>query len=129
MKKWLAVLLVAAMMLSMLPMIALAQSTDKTLYLKPNANWTSGGARFAAYFFGNGETWVSMTDSDSDGIYEVTAPAGYPNVIFCRMNPGAAANDWGNKWNQTSNLTISTRRNNLYTINDGSWDAGWWSVK
>lgn len=105
-----------------------------TLYLKPNSNWLQSNARFAAYFFNDNigkNKWVSMTDTNSDGIYEVTIPTdySYPNVIFCRMNPGAAANDWGNKWNQTSNLTISTRRNNLYTINDGSWDAGWWSIK
>ena len=106
----------------------------ETLYLKPNSNWLQANARFAAYFFDNSigkNTWVSMTDADKDGIYEVTIPTNYsyPNVIFCRMNPGVAANNWNNKWNQTGDLTISTRRNNLYTINDDSWDAGWWSIK
>lgn len=95
------------------------------LYLKPNSNWTQANARFAAYFFGNGETWVSMTDSNGDGIYEVQKPTkNYPNVIFCRMNPSATANNWDNKWNQTADLTVPTNGNNLYTVKDGTWDKG-----
>ena len=50
----LAFALTLVMILSMLPMVALAATPSK-LYLKPNSNWTSAGARFAAYFFGNGE--------------------------------------------------------------------------
>lgn len=103
--------------------------TDNNLYLKPNSNWTQANARFAAYFFGNGEKWVSMTDSDSDGIYEVEKQVGYPSVIFCRMNPGNSENNWDNKWNQTGDLDIPTNGNNLYTINTGSWDQGTWSKK
>ena len=103
----------------------------KKLYLKPNSNWTKDGARFAAYFFGNGEKWVSMTAvNGKSGYYEVTVPDGYPNVIFCRMNPSASANNWGNKWNQTSDLVVPTNDNNLYTVKEGTWDKGGgsWSV-
>jgi hypothetical protein len=125
-----SILLVLAMVLAMLPLGAMAATPD-TLYLKPNSNWKEANARFAAYFFGNGETWVSMTDADADGIYEVTVPAGYPNVIFCRMNPSAAANNWNNKWNQTADLTVPTDGTNCYTVKDGTWDkgGGTWSVK
>ena len=107
------------------------ESDKKLLYLKPNNNWKSDGARFAAYFFGNGEKWVDMTDSDGDGYYECENPAGYSSVIFCRMNPGATANIWDNKWNQTSDLTIPTDGNNCYTITEGAWDkgSGTWSKK
>ena len=94
------------------------------LYLIPNDNWKQENARFAAYFFGNGETWGSMTDSDSDGVYEVDVPSGYPNVIFCRMNPSAAANNWNNKWSQTSDLTIPDDGTDMYTIKAGTWDKG-----
>lgn len=104
-----------------------------TLYLQPNSNWKKDNARFAAYFFGNGEKWVGMTDADKDGIYEVAIPADkvYPNVIFCRMNPSNSSNNWNNKWNQTSDLTIPTDGKNLYTVKDGTWDkgGGTWSVK
>ena len=108
--------------------------TANKLYLKPNANWKQSNARFAAYFFGSGDKWVSMTDTDKDGIYEVNIPEGYDygcNVIFCRMNPATTANNWNNKWNQTSDLKAPTDGKNLYTVKDGTWDkgGGTWSVK
>lgn len=107
------------------------EGSGNYIYLKPNSNWTQDNARFAAYFFDNGETWVSMTDSDSDGIYECEIPAGYPKVIFCRMNPSAIANNWANKWNQTADLTIPTDGKNLYTVADRAWNEGdgTWSTK
>ena len=103
------------------------------LYLTPNANWKKDNARFAAYFFGNGETWVSMTKvAGETDLYEVTIPTDkkYPNVIFCRMNPSAAANNWSNKWNQTADLTIPTDGKNHYTVKAGTWDkgGGTWSI-
>ena len=94
------------------------------LYLKPNANWKKDNARFAAYFFGNGEKWVNMTDSNSDGIYEVVVPAGFVNIIFCRMNPGTTSNGWSNKWNQTGDLKVPTDGTNCYTVKENTWDKG-----
>ncbi len=101
------------------------------LYFKPNDNWASSNARFAAYFFGNGEKWVSMTDGNGDGVYEVAIPSGYTSVIFCRMNPSASANNWTNKWNQTADLTINKDKLYVYTDNS-NWDKGtgvWLSTK
>ena len=97
------------------------------LYLTPNSNWNQSNARFAAYFFGNGEKWISMTKvAGETNLYEVEAPAGYPKVIFCRMNPSSSANNWdeGVKWNQTGDLTIPTDGKNHYTVKDGTWDKG-----
>ena len=109
--------------------------TEKVVYLKPNSNWTQANARFAAYFFGGtpNEVWVSMT-AVGDGTYQVNLPEGYDygcNIIFCRMNPGTTANNWTNKWNQTSDLTTPTDGKNLYTVKAGTWDKGGgsWSVK
>ncbi len=96
------------------------------LYLVPNANWNQSNARFAAYFFGDGEAWVSMTKvAGESNLYEVTAPAGknFTNVIFCRMNPSASANNWDNKWNQTADLTFNGT-SNCYTVKEGTWDSG-----
>ena len=110
--------------------------TANKLYLKPNSNWTLDSARFAAYFFKDAENnvWVSMVESDSEGIYEVNIPEGYvfgENVIFCRMNPSTTSNNWNNKWNQTSDLVIPTDGKNLYTVAEGTWDngGGTWSTK
>ena len=121
-----ALVIVLAMMMSVATLFASAADQPETLYLTPNANWKQSNARFAAYFFGNGETWVSMTDADGDGVYEVKVPTDkvYPNVIFCRMNPSASANNWNNKWNQTADLTIPTSGANHYTVKEGTWDSG-----
>ncbi|MBE6924081.1 MAG: hypothetical protein E7466_02425, partial [Ruminococcaceae bacterium] len=121
--KFLSAVLVICMVISMIPAVALAATPD-VLYLKPNSNWQQAGARFAAYFYGNGDTWVDCTDSDGDGVYEVVVPAGYTSVIFCRMNPGNATNSWDNKWNQTADLAIPTDGTNCYTVEAGSWDYG-----
>lgn len=97
------------------------------LYLTPNSNWNNDNARFAAYFFGNGEKWISMTKvAGETNLYEVEAPAGYPKVIFCRMNPSTSANNWndGVKWNQTGDLTIPTDGKNHYTVKEGTWNEG-----
>lgn len=118
------------------PEVEEPEVTENVLYLKPNSNWKQSNARFAAYFFNNaGNAWVSMVDSDSDGIYEVNIPEGYTfgdNVIFCRMNPSSTANNWNNKWNQTADLTIPTDGKNLFTIPGTTWNDATnsnWSVK
>lgn len=98
-----------------------ADASKNILYLKPQSTWKQGNERYSAYFFGNGTTWESMTDSDSDGIYEVVVPDGYPNVIFCRMNGTTNSNDWNNKWDQTADLVIPSDGNNLYTMPNATW--------
>jgi hypothetical protein len=102
----------------------------RILYLLPQAEWDKDNARFAAYFFGNGEKWEDMKKFTTYKYY-VIPPAGYPNVIFCRMNGNATANNWNNKWNQTVDLTIPTNGNNTCTISN-FWNnkaSGSWSKK
>ena len=125
-----ALVLVLTMLVGMTTIFASAASQPEYLYLTPNANWKQSNARFAAYFFGNGETWVSMTYNSTLGVYEVKVPTAkvYPNVIFVRMNPSTTANNWNNKWNQTGDLTIPTGNNNVFTVPSGAWDgstSGW----
>ena len=99
----------------------------EVLYLKPSSNWQSDGARFALYLFNNStstNTWVSMTkvDDPSVTVYTATVPTGdWAGLIFCRMNPSAALNDWTNKWNQTGDLTWNGT-NNCFTVPAGTWD-------
>lgn len=101
------------------------------VYLTPNENWNSANARFAAYFFTPGYTWVDMTDLDSDGTYECEIPEGYSSVIFCRMNPETTENNWDNKWNQTTDLSLLDLvpgTSDCYYITPGSWDKGYWGA-
>lgn len=126
MKKIFTLFAALAMVMSMFA------ATPEKLYLTPNSNWKTDNARFAAYFFGNGEKWVSMTKvANETDLYEVTVPAGFSKVIFCRMNPSASANNWNNKWNQTGDLTIPTDGKNHCTIKAGQWNCGTnltWSI-
>lgn len=112
------------------------------VYLKPNSEWKSDGARFAAYFFSkNGETttfekWMSMFDAE-DGTYYCEIPAGQPqSVIFCRMDPNNQTNGWENNsvWNQTVDLQLVDA--DIFTIENahfgdgekkatGSWNIIW----
>ena len=102
------------------------------LYLKPGP-WANDTPRFVAYFFDNStntNTWVTMYDTNGDGVYECEAPDGYPNVIFVRMNPATADNNWDNKWNQTGDLVVPTDDTNCYEITaygaDGQASVGQW---
>ena len=133
--KFFCLLLVICMVIAMLPVVALAGPVTprpSKLYLKPNSNWLEADARFAAYYFSDNSdgVWESMSDPDGDGIYEVPVPTTFDYVIFCRMNPTASVNSWGGKWNQTADLTIPLNGNNLYTVEEGTWDNGngTWSV-
>ena len=117
--------------------------TADTLYMKPEReSWRQNNERYAMYVYNNqaGE-WVSMTDSNSDGIYEASVPAGaWKGVIFCRMNRSIPANRWNEKtdtdetkpvWNQTVDL-FPTGTNNLFTVtdkdtNDNTKYTGTWS--
>ena len=127
--KIIALVLALVMVLLLIPVttVSAANITGGTvLYLVPNSNWNQSNARFAAYFFGSsGNAWASMTKvAGETNLYEVTAPAGtWTNVIFCRMNPSATANNWNNKWNQTADL-VYNGTSNCYTVKAGTWDSG-----
>lgn len=79
--------------------------TIDKLYFITNENWKTDNARFAAYFFGNGEKWVDMT-LHAENVYVCDKQEGYPSVIFCRMNTATTDNKWDNRWDQTADLTI-----------------------
>ena len=102
-----------------------------TLYLKPNANWKVDNARFAVYTWDGGEQWFDMTYDSTLDLYKTVIPEGIVNVILCRMNPNTTANNWTNKWNQTSDLTFNSRTTlNTYAVKEDTWDkgGGTWSL-
>ncbi len=106
----------------------------KTIYLKPNSNWTKDGAWFAAYLCNGSEaaSWHKMNVCPEDGTYyQVDIDDAKldenmnKNIIFCRMNPASSNLDWGSKWNQSGNLDIKKlASNNCCAINSEQWDCG-----
>lgn len=106
------------------------ESTDRTIYLKPNSNWLKDNARFAVYVWdSSGKEWHNMT-LDGNGYYKVTIPKKYSNIIFARMNPSTTSNNFnsGICWNKTDDQTIQTDGKNCFVINDGSWNQGTWTT-
>ena len=97
-----------------------------TIYFRPTNAWKEHNAWFAVYYWNDKKNgWVSMEDGDGHGkLYKAELPGGYSNLIFVRLRPSSADGytsnnsglDWGNQWEQTSNLTIPTDDNVLYDM-------------
>lgn len=111
------------------------------VYFRPNANWKSNNARFAAYFYsssnGDHNTWMSLLPTDTEDLYWCDLPTEYDRVIFCRMTPSDTYNKWENRWNEAEPKDVLEI--NCFTINDGQWGGdpnkqddpkatGYWSL-
>ncbi len=100
---------------------------EQKLYFKPDTNWESDGARFAAYYWDIlGENkWADCVYNEENDVYEVISPAVgegksqtvWTNLKFLRMNPDFEDNKWNNGdedetgkpkrvWNDTKDLTF-----------------------
>lgn len=92
-----------------------------TLYFKPGV-WNVDGAIFRAWTWGGAEadSWVNLTDTDSDGIYEGEIFSDRTDIIFLRAKSGSTG--WNNEWNRVQ----TTYKDNLFSI-DG-WSYGSWST-
>lgn len=103
-----------------------APAVKQMIYMKDDCGWNSDGAHIYAYFW-NPATWVKMTDTDGDKIYECELPEGVANVIFVRKNSVNDTGDWTGVWNQTSDLVLPTDGSNMFTMS--YWSGGTWSFK
>ncbi len=122
----LAVILTLTMLIGMVTVTAFAADAGTTVYLEPTAEWDKDGARFAVYYWTSDSDngWVDMT-SEGEGIYKAVIPAGYSNIIFCRMDGANPDNNWDNKWNQTADLVALA--DDTFTItgpSTGVWASG-----
>ena len=121
----------------------------KKVYFRPNNNWKSDNARFAAYFLKNENNsinkWMSLLPTETDGLYwcdlpttdDNGTPQYFDRVIFCRMDPTKTINSWDNRWNEAETQDILNI--NCFTINEGQWGkennndtkapaTGYWSL-
>ena len=137
MKKFTSILLMLFFALSGL--FAANMKGGEVFYLTPHTTWNSDNARYAIYFFNNStgkNTWASMSKVEGESnLWTGTVPAGdWANLIFCRMNPSATTNGWGNNvfWGgQTQDLTWDGT-NNWFKVDSSkdAWNkpAGTWST-
>ena len=95
------------------------EDTANYIYFVPGSSWDTGDTWFAAYFFGNGDTWVKLEEVN-DTTYRVAVPDGYTHVIFCRMKSSDKNTlGWGNIWNQTEDIKLPTDGKDTFTITTG----------
>ena len=99
----------------------------KTIFLQPNSDWKTNSAKFALYYFRKeGETiygtgWTDfMTQFPCSTDYYVATIPQWNGVQInaVRLNSDATEGTWDKKWNQTSDITITS--NDLVTIT--GWD-------
>jgi len=123
-KRLFAMLMVIAMMLALLPVMALAADTT-TLYLKPG-DWNQAGAWFQAWRWGGStaDSWVTFTDSDGDGVFETEIPTGTTGMKLLRKSPSHAAGTW-DKWNETGDISYSGAYNCISITGWGASDYSW----
>ena len=108
--------------------VSWSTTNDDEIHFKPNANWKSDGARFAAYFYnGSKNEWKELTKNGD--IYSCEKPTNnYTHVIFVRLNPAGKEDSqknnglhWDYKWTQTINLSLPTDGKNFYSLEEGAW--------
>ena len=94
---------------------------NDTMYFQPNSTWKANNSRFAMYLWdGSGNnTWADMTDTDGDGTYAASVPAGkWTGIIFCCMKGSTTENAWSNKTYQTLDL-FPDENTDRYTLRSG----------
>ena len=104
-----------------------AATKPELLYLSKDT-WDTGGAWFAAYFYGDeGSAWAKMTYTSVTDKFVCKTPQdkNYTHVIFVRMDKDKKELSFDSKWNQTGNLELKSDKN-CYTVtgwneNDGKW--------
>ncbi len=116
----LALLVVMTLLVSMVTLTAHAAEGSE-VYLDPG-KWSTENTSFAIYTWDGGEQWFDMTDSDGDGIYECTLPAGISNIIFVAF-PQGSDYSWDYKIAQSGDLTLVA--GDTYIIDTASGNGHW----
>lgn len=103
-----------------------------TVYLKPNAAWKQANARFAVYYWANGDknAWSDMENIDCNNeYYSAEIPSNCTGFQFVRMDGANNTNSDGNVWNRTSDLTVPKDgktmldMSKVYLKPNGNWKA------
>ena len=129
MKKLIALVIVAVMLLSMMPMVTLAASTPTTIYMRVGV-WGDANAKFEAWCWGSstaGDAWKTFTRME-DGNYSMDNSEGYTSMKILRRGPNMTNGSWDNnqKWNDSGDQRIPTDGKNCFVVN--GWDNYSWGT-
>jgi len=110
-KRLLAVLIVLAMALSLVPVMAFAAGTTTTVYCQAPSGWSSCKAYWWGSKTGTNPSWpgVAMT-KDQNGIWTYDVPSDATGLIF---NNGSGT--------QTSDLKVPTDDKTMYVFSNRQW--------
>ena len=88
----------------------------KKIYLVPGP-FNTADAKYAVYDVTNSTFNGLMTDPDGDGVFEGFVANNCTTIVLVRLKSETtdATVGWGNKWNQTANITLALF-NNKFTI-------------
>lgn len=133
-RRSLAMILCVLMMLStfMVAGISTANAASITsdgnaiLYFNMGAvSWWSATGNFAYFWGDNGDAWSAKAERVTGNYYYVKIPAGtWENVILTR-NSVTSSPGWGNKYNQTDNITLQAGKNYISAFSENSSTATW----
>ena len=95
----------------------------KTIYLTPGV-WNSGGAKFAFYYFRDVGSygWTDFITANDCGSSADIPQWNGVKVNAVRLNSSCSSPNWSDKWNQTSNITVTS--NNSISITDWGPQGG-----
>lgn len=106
----------------------------KTIYFTPGV-WNSGNAKFAFYYFRDGGSngWTGFITANDCGSSADIPQWNGVKVNAVRLNSSCSSPNWSDKWNQTSNITVTS--NNSISITgwgpqngDSPYDYGTYST-
>lgn len=95
----------------------------KTLYLTPGV-WNTGGAKFAFYYYRDAGSsgWTDFITANDCGSSADIPQWNGVKINAVRLSDECSSPDWSDKWNQTSNITITS--NNSVSITGWGPDKG-----
>ena len=96
----------------------------KTIYLTPG-DWNVDGAKFAFYYFRDGGSsgWTDFITDDDCGSYAEIPQWKDVKINAVRLKNTCSSPNWDDKWNQTSNITVTSNNSIVITGMGGGGDS------
>lgn len=96
---------------------------DKTVYLEPNI-WATDNPAYAVYAWGGASdaAFYDVEPVTGTTYFKATIPDDRTGIIFTRAEDATKAKNWGERWNQTVDITLPAESSAAYIIT--SWDGG-----
>lgn len=104
--------------------------TEKLYFNMKAVDWwnTEGNGGNFAYFTNtstSANAWSAKAEKETGDIWYVVVPAGTWDVVILTRNNTTTDPSWGNKWNQTGNITLDATSNYILSFSENSTACTW----